>query len=227
MRRTATAALCHSGDALRVMHWNVRRCVDLTDTPSLDRVLRTLEQLRPALLSLNEVDLTQTPTLLEDLSAISLPHASFFGHVRGTYGNLIASATPLHGVEHTHLEGGTEVRTRDGGVHRIARGLLAASTSVGGVDVRVAVTHLDHMSREQRLTQMRHVLRALGGGDGQCLLLGDLNARCQVAQAAHAPRGRHGPTASSAGCPGAAAAAAQAVRPQAAAAAGRAGRRCG
>ena len=179
MRRTATAALCHSGDALRVVHWNVRRCVDLTGTDSLDRVLRTVEELSPALLSLNEVDLSRTPSLLEDLSAIGLPHASFFGHVRGTYGNLLASASPLHRVEHTHLDGGSEVKTRDGGVHRIARGLLAASTSVAGVDVRLAVTHLDHMSAEQRAVQARHVLRQLGG-DEQCLLLGDLNALCRA-----------------------------------------------
>jgi endonuclease/exonuclease/phosphatase family metal-dependent hydrolase len=179
MRRTATAALCHSGDALRVVHWNVRRCVDLTGTDSLDRVLRTVEELRPALLSLNEVDLTQTPSLLEDLSAIGLPHASFFGHVRGTYGNLLASASPLHSIEHTHLEGGSEVKTRDGGVHRIARGMLAASTSVAGVDVRVAVTHLDHMSAEQRHVQTGHLLRQLGG-DEQCLVLGDLNALCRT-----------------------------------------------
>ena len=179
MRRTATAALCHSGDALRVVHWNVRRCVDLTGTDSLDRVLRTVEELSPALLTLNEVDLSRTPSLLEDLSAIGLPHASFFGHVRGTYGNLLASASPLHRVEHTHLDGGSEVKTRDGGVHRIARGLLAASTSVAGVDVRLAVTHLDHMSAEQRAVQARHVLRQLGD-DEQCLLLGDLNALCRA-----------------------------------------------
>ena len=181
MRRTATAALslCHSGDALRVVHWNVRRCVDLTGMDSLDRVLRTVEELRPALLSLNEVDLTQTPSLLEDLAAIGLPHASFFGHVRGTYGNLLASASPLHDIEHMHLEGGSEVKTRDGGVHRIARGMLAASTSVAGVDVRVAVTHLDHMSSEQRHVQTRHVMRQLGG-DEQCLVLGDLNALCRA-----------------------------------------------
>ena len=80
---------------LRAVHWNVRRCVDLTGMDSLDRVLRTVEELSPALLSLNEVDLSRTPSLLEDLSAIGLPHASFFGHVRGTYGNLLASASPL------------------------------------------------------------------------------------------------------------------------------------
>lgn len=176
--RTATAALCHSGDVMRVVHWNVRRCNDLSGACSRERVLKTLERLRPTLLTLNEVDLRQTPTLLEDLEeVVGLPHASFFGHVRGVYGNLLASAVPLRSIEHTHLEGGTQVRLGDGSVHRIARGLLGASVTVLGTDVRIAVTHLDHMSSAERQTQMRHCLQAHDAAPTeQCLVVGDLNA---------------------------------------------------
>jgi endonuclease/exonuclease/phosphatase family metal-dependent hydrolase len=184
MQRGAAASLCHSGDVFRVVHWNVRRCVDLSGTSSYARVLQTLERLQPTLLTLNEVDMRQTPALLEDLSsAVGLPHSSFFGHVRGVYGNVLASAVPLSDAVHTHVEGGTEVTTKDGSVHRIARGLLSASLSALGVELRVGVTHLDHMSYEQRRVQMEHVLRTLGASgsrplaaEQQCLLLGDLNA---------------------------------------------------
>lgn len=174
-----TAALCHSGDAMRVVHWNVRRCVDLNGVCSRARMVSTLEQLHPAVVTLNEVDMRQTPTLLEDLSSIGLSHASFFGHVRsGSYGNLVASCEPLHDVEHTHLDGGTEVLTKDGMTHRIARGLLSATISMLGVDVRVAVTHLDHMSSRERRRQTQHLLHTLNGrGDGgAALVIGDLNA---------------------------------------------------
>ena len=114
MQRGAAASLCHSGDVFRVVHWNVRRCVDLSGTSSYARVLQTLERLQPTLLTLNEVDMRQTPALLEDLSsAVGLPHSSFFGHVRGVYGNVLASAVPLGDAVHTHVEGGTEGTTKD------------------------------------------------------------------------------------------------------------------
>jgi len=67
------------------------------------------------------------------------------------------------------------VKTREGNTHRIARGLLSATINVYGIDVRVAVTHLDHMQSTERCIQMGHVLETLGD-DGQCLVLGDLNA---------------------------------------------------
>lgn len=117
-------------------------------------------------------------------SRLGLPHASFFGHVRGTYGNLIASKVPLQNVMHIHLRGGSEVRLKDGGPHRIARGLLCADLSVCGVHLRVLLTHLDHMSTEERRTQMRHLLQSLRtlANKQQCLLIGDLNAlsRCDL-----------------------------------------------
>ena len=46
-----------------------------------------------------------------------------------------------------------QVRTKDGRVHRIVRGLISASTCVHGINIRAAVTHLDHMSSAERLTR--------------------------------------------------------------------------
>jgi hypothetical protein len=47
-----------------------------------------------------------------------------------------------------------------------------------GIDVRVAVTHLDHMSSRERRRQTQHLLHTLNGrGDGgAALVIGDLNA---------------------------------------------------
>ena len=167
------------GDLFRVVHWNVRRCVDVSGACSRARIVRSLEELQPGLVTLNEVDMLQTPSLLEDLSALGLQHASFFGHVRGVYGNLLASTEPLEEITHLHLDGGTKVETKDGRVHRIARGLLSTRISVLGVGVRVAVTHLDHISSVERRVQMQHALRALKAETEQCLVVGDLNALCR------------------------------------------------
>ena len=116
--------------------------------------------------------------MLDNLADMGLRHQSFFGHVRGgNYGNALLSIHPLTDVVHTHLDGGTVVRTRSGEEHRIARGMLSASVSVLGVSTRVCVTHLDHMAGAQRTIQMRHVLGALGSEPEQTtLLVGDLNA---------------------------------------------------
>ncbi|KAL1522303.1 hypothetical protein AB1Y20_017295 [Prymnesium parvum] len=173
--------MTHAAPRFRVVHWNVRRCVDLSGASSLSRVLEALRSLQPSLLSLNEVDLRQSPSLLSDLSAAGLPHSSFFGHMRGTYGNLLAATVPLRNVLHLHLRGGSHVRVRDGRLHRIARGLLCADFSFLGVELRAAATHLDHISSVERRRQTHHLLQPLRLAEGarQCLLLGDLNALCR------------------------------------------------
>ena len=178
MRGAARASL--SGDVLRCVHYNVRRCIDpASGESSRERVVSTIASLRPHILSLNEVDIEKTPTLLDELGAIGLKHSAFFGHVRnGTYGNALLSTEPFDRVERTHLDGGTVVRTKSGGTHRIARGLLSARFTVLGVHALLAVTHLDHMDAAERAEQMRHVLRVLDAGatTTTTLLLGDLNA---------------------------------------------------
>ena len=167
-----------AGAAMRVVHWNLRRCIDpISGSCSLARVQRTVERLRPTILTLNEVDLSKTPSLLEDLAPV-LPHASFFGHVSGSYGNALLSTEPLRDIVHTPLNGGSEVRTREGTLHRIHRGSVHAVTSISGVSVCILATHLDHMDQSQRHTQMEHVLQTVGApaGSRQQLIVGDLNA---------------------------------------------------
>ena len=176
--RRAAASLCHSGDVVRIVHYNVRRCIDLEGLCSRKRILQTLARLQPTLVTLNEVDIRKTPTLLDDLSAeVGLVHGHFFGHVRDVYGNVMASRLPLQLIEQTKLRGGSMVQIRNGTSHHIVRGMLSASIRVHGVDTRVAVTHLDHMSSAERRVQMNHVLQTLAESDDQqCLIMGDLNA---------------------------------------------------
>ena len=184
--------LAHSGDTARLVHWNVRRCLDpASGKGSSGRVLACVQRLRPTVLSLNELDVTKSGTLLAELAAHGLRYQSFFGHVRdGTYGNALLSTEPLlEGSEaHTHLDGGSVVRTKSGDSHRIARGMLSATVALLGVSTRIAVTHLDHMSAEQRRVQMGHVISTLRaqprGEHTQTLLLGDLNA---LSRADYAP----------------------------------------
>jgi len=166
-------------DVIRFVQWNLRRCRDVSGECSVNRVCDTLAALRPTVVSLNEIDVSTTPHLLRALSErLGLEHTSFFGHVRGSYGNALLSSEPLTEVSHVHLDGGTTVLSRDGTTkHRIARGMLGASVSLRGVEVLLGVTHLDHISEVERGKQLNHALRWFGaGGARQHLLLGDLNA---------------------------------------------------
>ena len=180
-RALCAASAAQTGDTMRQVHWNLRRCVDpATGTNSTARVLACIKNLEPTVLTLNEVDISMTPTLFEEFAALGLRHQSFFGHVReGQYGNALLSTLPLERVTHTHLDGGTVVLKRDGTKHRIARGMLSASINAFGVSTRLSVTHLDHMSAEQRRVQMAHVLRTMtdeAAASEPTILVGDLNA---------------------------------------------------
>ena len=155
----------------RVTTWNVRRLQDV------DAALAVLRPLRPALLALNEVDIKSQPDGLARLACeLDLPHIEFYGHVLGgQYGNALLARSPIVRRVATQLDGGTEVKLRDGSTKRIVRGLLVADLA----GFRVAVTHLDHMAEAQRVTQMKHLLSLLDASEGGApptLLLGDLNA---------------------------------------------------
>ena len=140
-----------------------------------------------------------TDTGFAQLSA-SLPEydAAFFGHVRGgKYGNAVLSLHPIVSRQEVHLRGGSVVTLPAGakkflgGVvgahgsrHRITRGMLVCEIDIGmgGGDERVTVaaTHLDHMSRAERLVQLTHVVEELDLHRRPVVLLGDLNTlrRC-------------------------------------------------
>lgn len=176
----------------RVATFNVRRFCDAAGGDATEAAVRQLRRFGPlSLLALNEVDVESRPLALGALAdALGLAHREFFGHAGGRYGNALLSATPLTDVATTRLDGGSVVTGRDGRPHRIGRGLLAATTRVGGAGgplVRCAVTHLDHMCEAERGEQTRHVLRELDAAAAPAqhqLLLGDLNA---LAAADYAP----------------------------------------
>mmetsp|Transcript_18285 Transcript_18285/g.57515 ORF Transcript_18285/g.57515 Transcript_18285/m.57515 type:complete len:294 (+) Transcript_18285:135-1016(+) len=153
---------------LRVVHYNVKRFGEY------EAVAKTLEGLKPDIVTLNEVDLSQLPSgSLEPLAArLGLGSAHFFGHVGGAYGNAVL-CDGGRVVEQVRLDGGSLVQHR-GREHRIVRGLLVVADLLG-TGLAVAATHLDHIAEAERATQARTVVDVLAKYD-QVLLAGDLNA---------------------------------------------------
>lgn len=147
-------------------------------------------------------------TLVRDLTEATGCAYSFeiFGHVAGRYGNAVLSRFPIVGRCDVDLKGGTEVKipagrrkpngeiAQEGDTHRIARGMLMVDVQVPPpsawdrpfawetprpfTQLRVACTHLDHMSIEQRRVQLDHVAAELGSAaqHPELVLMGDLNA---------------------------------------------------
>eukprot|EP00514_Thraustochytrium_sp_LLF1b_P007915 CAMPEP_0184537230 /NCGR_PEP_ID=MMETSP0198_2-20121128/16914_1 /TAXON_ID=1112570 /ORGANISM="Thraustochytrium sp., Strain LLF1b" /LENGTH=297 /DNA_ID=CAMNT_0026930529 /DNA_START=1828 /DNA_END=2721 /DNA_ORIENTATION=+ len=161
-----------------------RRRTAAEDT--LDAVCQELQELKPCVVCLNEVDLDLSPDAkrrVGEALGVSENHVVFFGHAKGgKYGNLIASRYPVASQEQVHLAGGTELiyPPGSGKRHRIVRGLLVcqisppATTSLPSFSI--AATHLDHISEQQRRIQIEHVINTLDQIDHPIVLCGDLNA---------------------------------------------------
>eukprot|EP00960_Hanusia_phi_P063449 765489-Hanusia_phi.AAC.13 len=187
---------------------------------------------RPNFVCLNEVDIKLQPGSLEKIASSLGPKFSvaFFGHVRDRYGNAIISNLPMinsKSFQH-HIRGGSTIKlepgtkkfngeiAQEGDVHRITRGMLVVEASLKtdltltgpseetlGKTLRVACTHLDHISSEQRKVQMQHICELLPPKpDCTDLLIGDFNAlmredytdaHWEHLQSLHASRGWGGP----------------------------------
>mmetsp|Transcript_36262 Transcript_36262/g.116157 ORF Transcript_36262/g.116157 Transcript_36262/m.116157 type:complete len:314 (+) Transcript_36262:263-1204(+) len=169
-----TMATAVSKKSVRVVQYNVNRFKDF------EAVAAALEKLRPNIVALNEVDVTEVPGCLERLAAkLNLTGGHFFfGHARsGTYGNALLCDRPCEVAQTQHLRGGAVVTFGNTDErHHVVRGLLVVK--VKGL-FSVAVTHLDHVDEDERATQATSLLEALEQGESSSrdvLLIGDLNA---------------------------------------------------
>lgn len=176
----SSTCLADGSERVRLVQYNVRGLTAEDGTSTVDAVAQTLQALNPAIVCLNEVDLRKQPAGLEQLSKIlGTEHVHFFGHVRGTYGNAILSRYPLTATRDVHVEGGSQLEHPKGSgqIYRIGRGMAVATLQLPGRTFTIASLHLDHMSEDERVVQMSHVLReASSFGGNPHIIVGDLNA---------------------------------------------------
>jgi endonuclease/exonuclease/phosphatase family metal-dependent hydrolase len=162
---------------LRVMTYNVRRCLGSDGTVSPERVARVIAGYRPDLVALQELDVGRPRTGGADQPGVIAGHLRmsycFFPAFRAAdehYGDAVLSRLPLRLVRAGALP------QRD---HHERRGVVWVAVECGGRAVQVLNTHLS-LDRGERLAQVEALLGPEWLGDPACaaprLCCGDFNA---------------------------------------------------
>jgi endonuclease/exonuclease/phosphatase family metal-dependent hydrolase len=172
---------------LRVMTYNVHRCVGADGRLSPERVADVLAELAPDVVALQELDVGRIRTgglhQPEVIAARLSMHFHFspsFHVQEERYGNALLSRTPIQLVREGPLPTfGFPWRGEQ-------RGALWASIPWGPREVQIIVTHLG-LNRMERMRQAASLLGGDWAGSDACrpprLLCGDLN--CSPGSAVH------------------------------------------
>ena len=167
-------------EVVRVMTYNVHRCLGLDRRWSPQRIAEVIALCRPDVVALQEVDVgrarsghvDQAEVIARDLGM----DVQFFPAVRvleELYGDAILSRWPARLVKADGLPGLGRLRRLE------PRGALWSSIDVAGVKLQVINTHLGLIGRE-RVRQVEVLLGADWLGHPDCrnpvVLTGDLNA---------------------------------------------------
>ncbi|MGH9311366.1 MAG: endonuclease/exonuclease/phosphatase family protein [Vicinamibacterales bacterium] len=167
---------------LKVMDWNIHHGVDTSGANNLDRVVNSIVNINPHVVSLNEVERlngynnnADEPALLEAAlesrtgSAWYGCFAQRNGAARGQ-GNLILSRIRLESCDEHLLSA--------------MRSVARATLSVNDVTVAVFSTHLDDGSASTRTTQVLELTTWAGAAPAHRILMGDFNAGASAAELA-------------------------------------------
>jgi endonuclease/exonuclease/phosphatase family metal-dependent hydrolase len=176
------------GDAhVRVGTFNIHHGVGASGDLDLARTAAAIAGLDADLVGLQEVDRNwagrsgfadQAVDLANDLgmhlafgASLSRRRRRLNGAPLGQYGNALLSRFPIRDIRTTLLP-----RPRGGE----RRALLHAEVVINGVALRCLVTHLQHLTRTERLAQADAIARTITGTvtgqDGPTVLVGDLNS---------------------------------------------------
>jgi endonuclease/exonuclease/phosphatase family metal-dependent hydrolase len=165
---------------LRLMTWNVHRCVGVDRKLDVERVADVIASCRADIVALQELDVGRMRTrsvdqahrLAELLKMRSHFHPAIT--VEGErYGDAILTTLPERLVKTGALPGLPKIKALE------PRGALWVAVDIGGVELQVINTHLGLVPREQQV-QVAELLgeRWLGaeGFTPPAVLLGDFNA---------------------------------------------------
>ncbi len=158
---------------LKFMDWNIHHGLDTSNVSNLDRVATWIANIRPHVVSLNEVERlngytgnADQPAVLASLlkSKTGAAWYTCFAQISGGstgQGNLLLSRIPIESC-------GTHVLS-------YTRSVAQVTITVNGRSVNLFSTHLDDDSSSQRATQMEQLKNWASGFSEQRLIAGDFN----------------------------------------------------
>ena len=170
----------HSSRLLRVMTYNVHRCIGLDGKAAPDRIARIIARHQPDIIALQELDVGHRRTHgIDQAERIArLLRLSYHFHpvinlARGRYGNAILSRHPMRLMQAEQLPQLGNLRYLE------PRGALWVTVDIDGVAVQVINCHLSIWPSE-RLAQAGALVGIRWLGDPRCqspvVFCGDLNA---------------------------------------------------
>ncbi len=174
-----------SEDVIRVMSYNIHSAFNIDGVLDIESIARVIEDSQADIVGLQEVPrgrlLSGTSDMLTLLRLrLGFEHVAYFGTTDPVWGNAILSRYPITDIGTDYLpKVGTPMR----------RGLLGATIQVGGTEILVISTHLQHVNNQDthdddpmadlypvHLEQINTILEDWGGRS-PAVLMGDFNAR--------------------------------------------------
>lgn len=179
-RPTKTTKSAANKTSLRLMTYNVHRCVGMDGKLSPERVARIIARQAPDIVALQELDVDRIRTgkvdqarQIADLLAMDYHFHPAIHLAEERYGNAVLSRLPMRLVRADILPG------IPGRVRLEPRGALWVAIDCGSTEIQVITTHLGLQSAE-RQRQIKALLGSDWLGNPACqrprILCGDLNA---------------------------------------------------
>src|SRR5215217_9631678 len=158
---------------LRVMTYNIHVGVGMDKKLDLQRIAEVIDQQRPDLVGLQEVDRnvrrTEGKDEIAELAAMTNMDFAFapnLDYQGGKYGVAILSRLPIRNTVHRMFENKREAERR---------GMLEIEIELDGKTINFVTTHLDYQFEDGRLFETEQLLKFLEGTKGSLIVVADLN----------------------------------------------------
>ncbi len=158
---------------IRVMTYNIHVGVGMDKKLDLPRIAEVINQQRPDLVGLQEVDRgverTQRIDEIAELAKLTRMDYAFAFNLKyqgGQYGVAILSRAPILATDH-HLYLNTREAER--------RGFIRAEVRIGGHLINFVTTHLDYQYEDGRVFEAKQLLAAMKDVKAPLIIVGDFN----------------------------------------------------
>jgi len=158
---------------LRVMTYNIHVGVGMDKKLDLKRIADVINQQKPDLVGLQEVDRgvqrTQRIDEIAEIAKLTRMEFAFaynLSYQGGQYGVAVLSRFPIMAIDHRRY-GNTREKER--------RGLIRVEVNIDGRIINFVTTHLDYQYEDGRVYEAKQLLQALEGVKGPLIVVGDFN----------------------------------------------------